>query len=127
MEKSLPFQVVSVEDDAMLYQLIKLELRDLPIDLHHVWSGSEAILLLSRFRPDLIILDITLPDMRGWDVLDRLAKGNNLAGIPIIVLTAHKEAPHKLIAAIQGVTVFMNKPFRAAELKNTILEMLGLL
>ena len=59
-------------------------------------------------------------------LLDKLAGGGSVDGVPIIVLTAHKEAPHKLIAAIQGVTVFMNKPFHPKELAGAIGEMLAL-
>ncbi len=120
------YQIVSVEDDAFLYKLLKMELEGLPINLHHAWSGSEALLLLSKLKPDLLLLDITLPDMRGWDVLDKLAQEKKLEGVPVLILTAHKEAPHLLIAALQQVTDYINKPFKPKVLRNRVVEILGI-
>lgn len=117
--------VLSVEDDAGLFRLIQLTLRPLPIQLHHANSGTEALRLIDEVRPEVIILDITLPDMRGWDVLDQVAAtGLDVKGV--IVVTGRTETAHRVIARLQDVTGYLNKPFKPAELRKKVIEVLKL-
>ncbi len=116
--------VISVEDDAGLFRLIQLTLRPLPIQLHHATTGAEALRLTDEIHPELLILDITLPDMRGWDVLDEIAKLN--VDVKTIVVTGRTEMTHRVIARLQEVTAFLNKPFRPAELRDKVIEVLEL-
>ena len=116
--------VISVEDDAGLFRLIQLTLRPLPIQLHHAITGAEALRLIDEIKPELLILDITLPDMRGWDVLDEIAKLN--LDVKAIVVTGRTEMTHRVIARLQEVTAFLNKPFKPAELRDKVVEVLDL-
>lgn len=117
--------VLSVEDDAGLFRLIQLTLRPLPIQLHHANSGAEALRLIDEVRPEVIILDITLPDMRGWDVLDQVATSDlDIKGV--IVVTGRTETAHRVIARLQDVTGYLNKPFKPAELRKKVTEVLKL-
>jgi DNA-binding response OmpR family regulator len=117
--------VLSVEDDAGLFRLIQLTLRPLPIQLHHANSGAEALRLIDEIRPEVIILDITLPDMRGWDVLDQVAT-TDLDVKGVIVVTGRTETAHRVIARLQDVTGYLNKPFKPAELREKVIEVLNL-
>jgi DNA-binding response OmpR family regulator len=122
-----PYRVVSVEDDEDIFAVIKLTLKDLPVELLHTSTGEEAIALLSTTKPDLLLLDVTLPDMRGWDVLDKLAEdGHKLEGVPIVVLTSHTELTHRVIARFQGATAYLLKPFMPSALRDQVREILGL-
>lgn len=121
---SLP-TVVSIEDDEDIFKLLKATLRPLPIELYHAKTGQEAIDLIPHVNPDVIILDISLPDLQGWDVLRSINKLDvELKGV--IVLTARTEAPHRVIAHLQAVTAFLAKPFNPTELRDIIRETLGL-
>ncbi|MBI3243500.1 MAG: response regulator [Chloroflexi bacterium] len=121
------YRVVSVEDELENFAIIKLTLKDLPIELLHASNGEDAIRLLSTTKPDLVLLDVTLPDMRGWDVLDKLAEdGNKLDGVPVVMLTSHTELTHRVIARFQGVTAYLNKPFEPSVLRDQVREVLGL-
>ena len=119
-------RIVSVEDDPGLFNLLKITLRPLPIELHHAKSGQEALQLIPTMQPDLIILDITLPDMRGWDVLDQLSKLPDLEIKGVIVVTGRTETAHRVIARLQEVTAFINKPFKPSELREMVTNVLGL-
>ncbi len=122
---NVPPCVVSVEDNEELYDLIRLTLAPLPIRLLHAATGAEAINLTRQHNADLLILDIMLPDIKGWNVLKEIvASGHNLTGI--IVLTAHTGATHRVIAHLQEVTAYMTKPFMPQELRSKVIEILGL-
>lgn len=120
------YRVLSIEDDDDQFTLLKLALKPLPLELRRASSGHEGLALLPEFRPELLLLDVTLPDIRGWEVLDWL-KTNDVAlhNIPVIVLTGHTEASHRVIAKLQEVAMYMNKPVKADELRakiKTVLE-----
>lgn len=113
------YNIFSVEDDIGLFELIALTLKKLPVDVHHAKSGAEALELIPKMNVDVLILDITLPDMHGWDVLKELsALKVPLKGV--IILTGHTESAHRVMAHFQDVTAYINKPFKPAELRNAI-------
>lgn len=122
---NVPPCVVSVEDDEELYSLVQLTLAPLPIRLLHAATGAEAIRLACQQPVDLLILDIMLPDINGWNVLKEvIAAGHAPKGV--IVLTAHREATHRVIAHLQEVTAYVTKPFMPHELRGKVVEILGL-
>jgi DNA-binding response OmpR family regulator len=118
-------QVLSIEDDKQLFELIRLSLQPLPIELHHASTGQEAIQLLKETGIDLIILDIMLPDMHGWAVLKEI-ETQNITVKGVIVLTAQTAATHRVIAHLQNVSIYMNKPFLPQELRDKVAETLEL-
>jgi DNA-binding response OmpR family regulator len=120
------YDIISVEDDDDLVALLQLVLKDQPMRLRRASTGSEALRLLTEAKPDLLLLDISLPDMRGWDVLDKATEEHRLEGVPIVVLTSHSEAPHRVIGKIQEVAAYINKPVRPPELRETLRQILGI-
>ncbi len=122
---SQPYTIVSVEDDIGLYQLIEITLRPLPVELHHAKNGQEALTIIPQVNTDVLILDLTLPDMRGWDVLKKLSE-LNLQLKSVIVLTGRTDPAHRVIAHFQDVTAFINKPFKPSELRETIRNVLNI-
>lgn len=117
--------VVSVEDEEGIFELLRLTMDPLPIDFHHAFNGIDAIELISQVIPDLLILDIGLPDMNGWDVLKSVVS-KDIKPKKIVVLTAYNAPTHRLIAHLQDVDVYINKPFMPLELRKTISELLEL-
>ena len=120
-----PYSIVSVEDDVGLSELIRFTLRKLPVEFHHARTGTEAIQLIPQVKADILILDITLPDIHGWDVLKKLSAQNvDLKGV--IVLTGRTDAANRVMAHFQDVTAYINKPFKPAELRNIVRDALGI-
>lgn len=117
--------VVSVEDEEGIFELLRLTMEPLPIDFHHAFNGIDAIELISQVNPDLLILDIGLPDMNGWDVLKSVV-AKDIKPKKILVLTAYNAPTHRLIAHLQDVDVYINKPFMPLELRKTVIELLEL-
>jgi CheY-like chemotaxis protein len=117
--------IVSVEDEEGIYELLRLTMEPLPLDFHHAFNGHDAIELITRVKPNLIILDIGLPDMNGWDVLKTII-AKDIKPDKILVLTAYNAPTHRLIAHLQEVDLYINKPFMPLELRKTVSELLEL-
>lgn len=122
---SQTYRVLSVEDDDDQFALLRIALRTLPLELRRASSGQEALAIVAEFMPQLLLLDVTLPDVRGWQVLDWLKANNEaLKNTPVIVLTGHTEASHRVIARLQEVAHYMNKPFEPDELRAKVKSVL---
>ena len=119
-------RVLVIEDDELGFQLVKQILRKMPLNFTHASTGAAAIEFLTREIPALIIMDITLPDMRGWDVLDKFKTDERLKIAHVIVLTGHDSPVHRLIGSLKDIAVYMNKPVRAEELRQKVRELLNL-
>jgi two-component system OmpR family response regulator len=120
------YRALAVEDDADSLQLMRLVLKDLPLQIDHAPTGSAAIDYLSRLVPDIMFLDINLPDMRGWDVLDRFRSDPRLGRLQVIVLTSHHEPVHRLIGMLQPIAAYLRKPVDAEILRQHVRQYLGL-
>jgi DNA-binding response OmpR family regulator len=118
--------VLVVEDDQNAFELLKIALSALPLDLVNASSGTQAIGWLGAELPALIFLDIDLPDMHGWQVLEKFKESGRLRPIPVIVLTAHHEPVHRLIGSLQSVAVYLQKPFKADEVRAHVRQLLDL-
>ena len=119
-------RVLAVEDDADTLQLMRMVLRDLPVEIVHAGTGADAIAFLEREAPELMFLDINLPDMHGWDVLDRFKNDTRLSQTQVIVLTSHSDPVHRLIGMLQPITAYLTKPVAADQLKQQVRSLLAL-
>ena len=83
-------------------------------------NGEEALAMAQQFYPDLILLDIMMPDIDGFEVCRRLRRDENLAEVPIIVISALDDRPSRLRALEAGADDVMSKPFDRLELRTRI-------
>jgi chemosensory pili system protein ChpA (sensor histidine kinase/response regulator) len=87
-------------------------------------DGVEAIALLRERRPDIILLDIEMPRMDGFEVARQVRHDEGLAELPIVMISSRTGSKHKERAAELGVNRFLGKPFQENELLSTIDELL---
>jgi CheY-like chemotaxis protein len=120
------YRALIVEDDDLNYKLMRTILRNLPLEMVNATTGAEAVAFLKQHIPDLIFLDINLPDMHGWEILDVFKNDARLSRTRIIVLTAHKEPVHRLIGSLQPIAAYMNKPIQSDELIRQVRQLLNL-
>lgn len=120
------YRVLAVEDDADSLALMRVVLTNLPLQIDHAPTGAAAIEYLSAQVPDMMFLDINLPDMRGWDVLDRFKADTRLSNLQVIVLTSHHEPVHRLIGMLQPIAAYLRKPVDAEILREHVRQFLSL-
>jgi CheY-like chemotaxis protein len=120
------YRVLAVEDDDDTLQLMRMVLRDLPLQIEHAGTGAEAIACLEREAPELMLLDIILPDMNGWEVLDHFKSDTRLNATRVIVLTSRSDPVHRLIGMLQPITAYLNKPISADKLRQQVRDTLRL-
>ncbi|HXP29253.1 MAG TPA: response regulator transcription factor, partial [Solirubrobacteraceae bacterium] len=107
-------RVLVVDDEANIAELISMALRYQGFTVETAADGREAIVAVSAFKPQLIVLDVMLPDMDGFEVAERL--GAQRAGVPIIFLTARDSTEDKVRGLSGGGDDYMTKPFSLEEL-----------
>jgi two-component system OmpR family response regulator len=107
-------RVLVVDDEANLVEVLSMALRFQGFSVETASSGREALAAVTRFKPHLLVLDVMLPDMEGFDVASRL--GAQRAGVPIIFLTARDSTEDKVRGLSGGGDDYMTKPFSLEEL-----------
>jgi two-component system, OmpR family, response regulator len=107
-------RVLVVDDEPNLVEVISMALRFQGFSVETARKGREALAAVGSFRPQLMILDVMLPDMDGFEVASRL--GAQRAGVPIIFLTARDATEDKVRGLSGGGDDYMTKPFSLEEL-----------
>jgi two-component system, OmpR family, response regulator len=107
-------RVLVVDDEPNLLEIVSMALRFQGFAVETAGSGGEALAAVARFKPHLMVLDVMLPDMEGFDVAARL--GAQRAGVPIIFLTARDATEDKVRGLTGGGDDYMTKPFSLEEL-----------
>lgn len=116
--------VLVVEDNKLLQAYLKDILRD-HFELVVAENGQEALDHLERFTPDLILTDVMMPVMDGWQLIERIRENMALSKIPVIVLTAVAENSDRLKGLRLGVDDYILKPFEIEELLIRISNVVG--
>lgn len=102
--------IAVIDDDIYIGNLLEELLTGAGYGVLRAYSGTEAVLLLSQKRPDLVLLDLMLPGLSGEEVLPKLQ------GIPIIVVSAKVDVEDKVKLLLGGAADYITKPFDTAEL-----------
>lgn len=110
------YTIMVVEDDADINNLLAKMLRQADYQVIQVYSGSEAVLRLGQDTPDLVLLDLMLPGMDGFEVCRRLGSSPDTAEIPVLMLTARGEEMDRVVGLSLGADDYVVKPFSVREL-----------
>jgi circadian clock protein KaiC len=111
-----PNKILIVDDDPRMVELIKASFRDERYTLADCGDGEAALRLAVTEEPDLIILDLMLPKLNGFEVCQRLKAEPGTAGIPVVMLSAKGETESKVQSMNLGADDYMTKPFSPLEL-----------
>jgi two-component system OmpR family response regulator len=107
-------RVLVVDDEPNLVEVVSMALRFQGFTVETAATGREAIAAVARFKPHMMVLDVMLPDIEGFEVASRL--GAQRAGVPIIFLTARDSTEDKVRGLTGGGDDYMTKPFSLEEL-----------
>lgn len=103
--------VLLVDDDDYQHKLMRTLLRDANLELVFATSGTEALALVRRRRPDLILMDVGLPDIDGVETTRRIKAIDRLGNVPIVMITGNGDKDVVMRAVKAGASGFMVKPF----------------
>ncbi len=108
-------KILVVDDEDNIRELLKFSLEKNGFVVKEASDGEQALTVLSNYIPDLIILDLMLPQIDGLEVCRRIKSNSNTAGIPIIMLTARAEEIDKVLGLELGADDYITKPFSPRE------------
>jgi two-component system phosphate regulon response regulator PhoB len=109
-------RILVVDDEPDIVALVVYHLAKAGYRVSSASTGTDALSLAKRDRPSLVVLDLMLPGMSGFDVLAKLREEESTAGIAVLMLTARKEEPDRIRGLELGADDYLTKPFSPQEL-----------
>jgi len=114
-------KIVYFEDDSDMVDLVRIILNREGYQVFGIAAGLEGLELVQETDPDLILLDLMLPDMDGWEIYRQLKQNDSTQDIPVIVVTAKAQSIDKVLGLeIAKVDEYISKPFRPQELVDRV-------
>lgn len=117
--------ILVVEDEEALARFLRWELESAGFDVQTETSGRGALNYAAERRPDLVILDLRLPDIHGYQVCRELRRLYHPWVVPVLMLTAMDKPIDQLRGFAYGADAYMTKPYEPAELFKTISLLMG--
>jgi len=118
--------ILCIEDEEEMIDLIRLILTRRGFDVRGANGGKEGLEIIRTEHPDLILLDLMMPDMDGWEVYQQMKADDETKDIPVIVVTAKAQSIDKVLGLhIAKVDDYIAKPFSPQELLNSVDNVLG--
>lgn len=118
-------RILLIDDDREILDMTSVLLNGSGYGVVTAGSGEEALFLVQEEFPDLIMLDINMPGMGGWEVLRVLKEDENTAAIPVVMFSVNFEVREKLRALQQGARDYITKPFDTEGLLRRVGDILG--
>jgi DNA-binding response OmpR family regulator len=122
----MPKKIVYVEDDFEMTYLIKLILERKGYEIISTNDGMEGFEIIEREKPDLVLLDLMMPNIDGWDIYHQLKSNETTKQIPVIIISAKAQPIDKVLGLqIAKVNNYISKPFKPQELLESIESILN--
>jgi len=118
-------RVVCVEDEPEMIDLIRLILSRKGFEVIGANGGKQGLETIREQKPDLVLLDLMMPDMDGWEVYQQMKADKEITDIPVIVVTAKAQSIDKVLGLhIAKVDDYISKPFSPQELLDSVDQVL---
>ena len=116
-----PLKVVCIEDEPEMIELVKLILSKKGVEVHGASGGQAGLEMVERLKPDLVLLDLMMPDMDGWEVYQQMKAHPDMRPIPVIIITAKAQSIDKVLGLhIAKVDDYITKPFGPGQLAESV-------
>lgn len=116
-----PLKVVCIEDEPEMIELVKLILSKKGVEVFGASGGQAGLEAVERLRPDLVLLDLMMPDMDGWEVYQQMKAHPEMRDIPVIIITAKAQSIDKVLGLhIAKVDDYITKPFGPGQLAESV-------
>lgn len=117
--------VVVADDDVEILSLVTRQVRSLGYQVLEASDGEDALNIVKRVRPDLVILDVMMPGRTGWEVCRAIRDEDSLKSTRVLMLTGIGEHLNELTAPLYGADGHLDKPFDLHELLEKVKSLLG--
>ncbi len=119
-------RIVCIEDEPEMIELMTLILTRHGFEVHGAYGGQEGLEIINRTHPHLVLLDLMMPEMDGWQVFQTLRVNPETAHIPVIIVTAKAQSIDKVLGIhIAKVSDYITKPFGPQELLDSVHRVLA--
>jgi DNA-binding response OmpR family regulator len=119
-------RILCIEDEAEMIDLTRLVLEREGFEVLGAVGGSQGLEIVKREKPDLVLLDLMMPDIDGWEVYRQMKADEESAQIPVIVVTAKAQSIDKVLGLqVAKVDDYITKPFGPKELLESIRRILN--
>jgi two-component system, OmpR family, response regulator len=108
-------RVLVVDDEPNICALLSATLRLIDFDVRIAYGGHEALIIAAEFEPDLVVLDVMMPDLDGFKVAQRLRAAAHSRGVPVLFLTARDAVEDRISGLTVGADDYVTKPFSLEE------------
>jgi DNA-binding response OmpR family regulator len=112
--------ILIADDEAHIVELVRVTLEDDRVRVLEAPDGATALQLAEEFEPELLFLDVNLPDMSGLEVCRRLRRQARLSGTPIVMLSAAAQHDDIVRGLAAGATQYLTKPFSPVRLLSLV-------
>jgi DNA-binding response OmpR family regulator len=117
--------ILAIEDDPNIAELLEVLLGSDELHIINIQNGQEALAAVVQHKPDLVLLDIMLPNMNGWEIFDQIRAHEAVKSVPIVVLTVTQNPSERRDEFTNSkLNFFMSKPFDVLTLRKKINEVL---
>ncbi|MBN1991774.1 MAG: response regulator [Anaerolineae bacterium] len=119
-------RILYIEDEKEMIELTRIVLEREGFEMLGAVGGAEGLQAIKREKPDLILLDLMMPDVDGWEVYRQVKADKELANIPVIIITARTQSIDKVLGLkVAKVADYITKPFGPADLVESIHRVLA--
>lgn len=112
--------ILVIDDEPGIIEIVEANLEGDGFKVVSASNGKEGLEKLKSEKPELVVLDVMMPEMDGWEVLRRIEQDDEVAGIPVIMLTAKAADEDYIHGLEEGAVEYITKPFYPQELVNRI-------
>jgi len=119
-------RIVCIEDELEMIELVKLILSRHHYEVIGAVGGEQGLQTIAEVKPDLVLLDLMMPEMDGWEVYQRMRASEELRDIPVIVVTAKAQSIDRVLGLhIARVDDYITKPFGPQDLIDSVNRVLA--
>ena len=119
-------RILYIEDETEMIELTRIVLEREGFEMLGAVGGAQGIEAIKREKPDLVLLDLMMPDVDGWEVYRRMKADKELADIPVIIITARTQSIDKVLGLkVAKVADYITKPFGPGDLVTSIRRVLA--
>ena len=119
-------RILVVDDAKVVVSLIRVYFANWPVEFIVAGDGEAGLVMAKEHKPDLVIADVRMPKMDGFELCGAIIADERLAGVPVVLLSANADEAARKKGELVGATAFLKKPVSPEELKATVGKILGI-